>query len=62
MAFIPVGGTYTTDFKEAAFLINSIRPKIAVPTHYGSVVGTERDATDFVRLLHPSIQGIIMIK
>ena len=62
VAFIPVGGTYTTDFKEAAFLINSIRPKIAVPTHYGSVVGTERDATDFVRLLHPSIQGIIMIK
>lgn len=62
VAFVPVGGTYTMDFKEAAFLINSIRPQIAVPTHYGSVVGTDRDATDFVRLLHPSVKGIILIK
>lgn len=61
VAFVPVGGTYTTDFKEAAFLVNEIRPKLAVPTHYGSVVGTERDATDFIRLLHPSIKGCIMI-
>ena len=60
VAFVPVG-TYTMDFKEAAFLINEIRPKVAVPTHYGSVVGSERDATDFVRLLHPSIKGCIMI-
>ena len=61
VAFVPVGGKYTMDFKEAAFLINEIRPKVAVPTHYGSVVGTERDATDFIRLLHPSIKGCIMI-
>ena len=62
VAFVPVGGTYTMDFKEAAFLVNEIRPKVAVPTHYGSVVGTERDATDFVRLLHPTIKGCIMIR
>ena len=61
VAFVPVGGTYTMDFKEAAFLINEIRPKVAVPTHYGSVVGSERDAADFIRLLHPSIKGCIMI-
>lgn len=61
VAFVPVGGTYTMDFKEAAFLINEIRPKVAIPTHYGSVVGTEQDAIDFVRLLHPSIKGCIMI-
>lgn len=62
VAFVPVGGTYTMDFKEAAFLINEIKPKVAIPTHYGSVVGTEKDATDFIRLLHPSIKGIIMMK
>ena len=62
VAFIPVGGTYTTDFKEAAQLVNEIKPKIAVPTHYGSVVGTKQDATDFVRLLHPIIKGIILMK
>lgn len=61
VALVPVGGTYTMDFKEAAFLINEIRPKVAIPTHYGSVIGTEQDAIDFVRLLHPSIKGCIMI-
>jgi L-ascorbate metabolism protein UlaG (beta-lactamase superfamily) len=50
------------DFKEAAHLINEIKPKITVPIHYGSIVGTNQDATDFVKLLHPNIKGIILIK
>ena len=62
VAFVPVGGTYTMDFKEAAQLINEIKPKIAIPIHYGSVVGTEQDAIDFIRLLHPEIKGIILMK
>ncbi len=62
VAFVPVGGTYTMDFKEAANLINEIKPKIAIPIHYGSVVGTEQDAIDFIRLLHPKIKGIILMK
>ena len=62
VAFVPVGGTYTMDFKEAAQLINEIQPKIAVPIHYGSVVGTKQDATDFIKLLHSSIKGIILMQ
>ena len=62
VAFVPVGGTYTMDFKEAACLINEIKPKIAIPIHYGSIVGTEQDAIDFIRLLHPEIKGIILMK
>ena len=62
VAFVPVGGTYTMDFKEAAQLINEIQPKIAVPIHYGSVVGTKQDAIDFIKLLHSSIKGIILMK
>ena len=62
VAFVPVGGIYTMDFKEAAQLINEIQPKIAVPIHYGSVVGTEQDAIDFIRLLHPNIKGIMLMK
>ena len=62
VAFVPVGGTYTMGFKEAAQLINEIQPKIAVPIHYGSVVGTKQDATDFIKLLHPNIKGIILMK
>ena len=62
VAFVPVGGTYTMDFKEAAHLINEIKPKIAVPIHYGSIVGTNQDATDFVKLLRPDVKGVILIK
>ncbi len=51
----------TKDFKEAAILVNEIKPKIAVPIHYGSVVGTKQDATDFSKLLYPEIKcGILM--
>ena len=62
VAFVPVGGTYTMNFSEAAQLVNIIKPKIAVPIHYGSVVGTKQDATDFVKLLYPTTKGIILMK
>lgn len=62
VAFVPVGGTYTMDFKEAARLINEIKSKIAVPIHYGSIVGTEQDARNFINLLNSEIKGVILIK
>lgn len=62
VAFVPVGGTYTMDFKESANLINEIQPKIAVPIHYGSIVGTNQDAIDFSKLLNPKIECKILMK
>ncbi len=62
VAFIPVGGTYTMDYKEAATLVNELKPKIAVPIHYGSVVGTKQDAIDFSKLLLPEIKCEILMK
>lgn len=47
IALVPVGGTYTMDAKEAAGLINVIRPDVAIPTHYGSIVGKKEDARIF---------------
>lgn len=61
VAFVPIGGTFTMDFKEAAILINEIKPKIAVPIHYGSLVGTKQDALEFSRLLDQSIECKILI-
>ena len=52
VAFVPVGGTYTMTYKEAADLINEIKPKIAVPIHYGSIVGTKQDGIEFSKLVH----------
>ncbi len=62
VAFVPVGGTYTMDYKEAAQLINEIKPKVAVPIHYGSVVGTKQDAENFIKMLLPIIEGKILLK
>ena len=61
IAFVPVGGTYTMTAKEAADLINIIKPKMAVPIHYGSVVGTKQDAIDFISMLDEGIEGKFFI-
>ncbi len=62
VAFVPVGGTFTMDYREAAKLVNKIKPKIAVPIHYGLIVGTKQDAEHFVNLLDKGIEGRILIK
>ena len=62
VAFVPVGGTYTMDFKEAASLVNEIKPKITVPIHYGSIVGTKQDADNFSKLVNPEIKCEILLK
>ena len=61
IAFVPVGGTYTMDFKEAAELVNEIKPKVAIPIHYGSIVGTSEDAINFQKLLNPEIKCKILM-
>ena len=62
VAFVPVGGTYTMTSEEAAKLVNEIKPKIAVPIHYGSIVGTRQDAVDFERNLDEVIVCRILIE
>ena len=43
IAFIPIGGHFTMDVREAEELIRIINPQIVVPTHYGSIVGEAKD-------------------
>ena len=62
IALIPVGATYTMNFKEAAELANTIQPKIAIPTHYGSIVGEKEDGEKFKEFLSPDIECKILIK
>ena len=50
VAFLPVGGTYTMTPEEAAEAARIIGPKIAVPIHYGSIVGSVKDAINFQKL------------
>ena len=58
---LPVGGTYTMGAKEAAKAAETIEPKIAIPCHYGSIVGTKDDAIFFKELVEEKgIKGIIL--
>ena len=54
--------TYTTDYKEAAELVNIIKPEIVIPMHYAELVGTKEDATKFEELVNSNIQVDIQIK
>jgi len=49
IAMLPVGGTYTMDWKEAGQVVRVIQPDIAIPMHYGEVVGSQQDAERFKR-------------
>ena len=62
VAFVPVGGNFTMDYKEAAELINEIKPKIAIPTHYGLIVGNVKDGYKFAKLINKDIKCAIYIK
>ena len=55
LAFLPIGGTYTMDASEAAGLARSISPQVAVPMHYGFVVGSPSEAERFRREAAPVV-------
>lgn len=50
VAFLPVGGKYTMDAAEAAEVPTLVRARVAVPMHYGKIVGEQADAQKFARL------------
>ena len=56
VAFVPIGGRFTMNAKEAASLINTIEPQTAIPTHYGDIVGTHEDAELFKKLVKEGIK------
>jgi L-ascorbate metabolism protein UlaG (beta-lactamase superfamily) len=52
VALVPVSGTYVMTAEEAAKAINElINPKIAIPMHYGTIVGNKQDAIRFSELV-----------
>lgn len=62
IAMVPIGGTYTMTPKEAADLINVMQPKVAIPTHFGSIVGSPKDADAFEKNVNASIEVVRKIR
>jgi L-ascorbate metabolism protein UlaG (beta-lactamase superfamily) len=50
IALLPVSGTYVMTAEEAAEAAAAIKPRIAIPMHYGAIVGSEADAQKFKSL------------
>jgi L-ascorbate metabolism protein UlaG (beta-lactamase superfamily) len=53
IALVPVSGTYVMTAEEAAKAVNEkIKPsKLAIPMHYGAIVGSDQDAARFKQLV-----------
>ena len=61
LLFLPIGGTYTMDAREAAAFTNAVRPVSVIPTHYGSIVGSPEDEDVFRSAVLPEIEVIGML-
>lgn len=58
IALLPVSGTYVMTADEAAKAADAIKPQVAIPMHYGEIVGSEKDAQRFKELT--SVQVVIL--
>ena len=62
IALIPVSGTYVMNADQAIDAARAIKPKIAVPMHYGKIVGTEDDARRFAEALKSEMTVVVKTK
>ena len=53
---------YTMDAKKAAELVNQIRPEVAIPVHYGSIVGKPSDGEAFAEPVEPPVKVELKIQ
>jgi L-ascorbate metabolism protein UlaG (beta-lactamase superfamily) len=62
IALLPVSGTYVMTAAEAVEAAKVIRPKIAVPMHYGAIVGGDADADFFKSALENEMDVVVLDK
>ena len=61
IALVPAGGTYTMDAREAAAFVNALKPKVAIPEHYGTVTGSPEDGKVFASLVNKDIEVVLKL-
>ena len=62
VAFLPVSGTYVMNAAEAVEAAKAIAPKVAIPMHYGAIVGSADDAQRFQKALEGIVRVVIYNK
>jgi L-ascorbate metabolism protein UlaG (beta-lactamase superfamily) len=55
-ALVPVSGKYVMTAEEAAKAVNRFKPKVAIPMHYGAIVGDSSDADKFKELCEVEVR------
>ena len=60
IALLPVSGTYVMTSDEAVEAALAINPKLAIPMHYGAIVGDQSDAANFKDKLTGKIDVLIL--
>lgn len=60
VALLPVSGTYVMTANEAVKAAMDIRPAIAIPMHYNSIVGDRSDAEHFAEALKGMVNVVIL--
>lgn len=58
---IPIGGKFTMNALEASNLANLIKPKLVIPIHYNSIIGTKDDEKVFIENLDKNINYKILL-
>lgn len=62
IALIPVSGTYVMDADEAVEATLTIKPAVAVPMHYGAIIGSAADAEKYKKALEGKIEVVVLSK
>jgi len=62
IALLPVSGTYVMTAAQAVEAALAINPELAIPMHYGGIVGSEQDALDFKQALEGKVDVLILSK
>ena len=61
VCFVPIGGVYTMNVDEAINYINDLKPKKAIPIHYGTIVGRKELGQEFENGIKSEIETEILI-
>ena len=62
IAFLPVSGTYVMTADQAVKAALAIAPELAIPMHYGAIVGSAQDALDFKKALDGKVDVLVLEK
>ena len=62
IAFLPVSGTYVMTSEQAVEAALAINPTLAIPMHYGAIVGDEKDAVQFKKALEGKVEVVVLQK